>query len=216
MFAGLVGPVEVPFYRPEAIFGSFYWPGAHGSLLPSSTVCGDGMVYVYIQATLLNLDMCNLDFRLNRTDWKVPVPTYIYNSYTHNPLWPVPPVFWTGSLLKTSSLDRKSFPWTIFKYIVVWICSFWHNRLFNVVGIKIWSSWEDKSGQAEILELLFWTGILKILAKTLGGTWERCLSIYRWISPMYAEQYRERCGIMSTAVSSGCQHSPDRNAESHE
>ena len=37
-----------------------------------------------IQATLLNPDMCNPDFRLNRTDWKVPAPFYTYNSYTHN------------------------------------------------------------------------------------------------------------------------------------
>ena len=38
-----------------------------------------------IQATLLNPDMSNPDFRLKRTDWKVPVPSYAYNSYTHNP-----------------------------------------------------------------------------------------------------------------------------------
>ena len=38
-------------------------------------------------ATQLNPDMCNPDFRLNlnRTDWKVLVPSYTYNSYTHNP-----------------------------------------------------------------------------------------------------------------------------------
>ena len=39
-----------------------------------------------IQATLLNNpEMCNPDFRLKRTDWKVPVPSYTYNSYTYNP-----------------------------------------------------------------------------------------------------------------------------------
>ena len=38
-----------------------------------------------IQATLLNPDMCNPDFRLNRTDGKVPVLFYTYNSYMHNP-----------------------------------------------------------------------------------------------------------------------------------
>ena len=32
-----------------------------------------------------NPDMCNPDFCLNRTDWKVPVPSYTYNSYTHSP-----------------------------------------------------------------------------------------------------------------------------------
>ena len=37
------------------------------------------------QATLVNPDMCNPDFCLNRTDSKVPVPSYnTYNSYTHN------------------------------------------------------------------------------------------------------------------------------------
>ena len=41
--------------------------------------------HVFIQATLLNPDMCNPDFRLKRTDWKVPVPSHTYNSYMHNP-----------------------------------------------------------------------------------------------------------------------------------
>ena len=31
-------------------------------------------------SNLLNPDLCNPDFRLNRTDWKVVIP-----SYTHNP-----------------------------------------------------------------------------------------------------------------------------------
>ena len=38
----------------------------------------------YIQTALLNPDMCNLDFRLNRTDWNVPVPPFTYNLYVHN------------------------------------------------------------------------------------------------------------------------------------
>ena len=38
-----------------------------------------------VLATLLNPYTCNPDFRLNRTNWKVPVPSYTYNSYTHNP-----------------------------------------------------------------------------------------------------------------------------------
>ena len=42
------------------------------------------IIVIWIQATLLNPDMCNPDFRLNRSDWKVPVPFYTYNSYTHN------------------------------------------------------------------------------------------------------------------------------------
>ena len=38
MFTGPVGPVEVFFYWPEAVFGNFYWPGAIGPLLASSPV----------------------------------------------------------------------------------------------------------------------------------------------------------------------------------
>ena len=33
----------------------------------------------------VNPDMCNKNFCLNRTDWKLLVPSYTYNSYTHNP-----------------------------------------------------------------------------------------------------------------------------------
>ena len=44
-----------------------------------------GSGFDLIQATMLNPDMCNPDFRLNQTDWKVAVPSYTYNSYTHNP-----------------------------------------------------------------------------------------------------------------------------------
>ena len=36
MFTGPVGPVEVFFYWPEAVFGNFDWPGAIGSPLASS------------------------------------------------------------------------------------------------------------------------------------------------------------------------------------
>ena len=36
MCTGPVGPVEVFFYWPEAVFGNFYWPGAIGSPLASS------------------------------------------------------------------------------------------------------------------------------------------------------------------------------------
>ena len=39
MFTGPVGPVEVFFNWPEAVFGNFYWPGAIiGSPLASSPV----------------------------------------------------------------------------------------------------------------------------------------------------------------------------------
>ena len=40
---------------------------------------------VTIPTTLLNPDMFNPDFRLNRTDWKVLIPSHTFNSYTHNP-----------------------------------------------------------------------------------------------------------------------------------
>ena len=36
MFTGPVGPVEVYFYWPEAVFGNFYWPRAIGSPLTAS------------------------------------------------------------------------------------------------------------------------------------------------------------------------------------
>ena len=36
MLTGPLGPVEFFFYRPEAVLGNFYWPGASGSLLVSS------------------------------------------------------------------------------------------------------------------------------------------------------------------------------------
>ena len=37
-----------------------------------------------------------------------------------------------------------------------------------VVVIRIWSTRVAKSGRVKILELLFWSGIFKILNKTLG------------------------------------------------
>ena len=39
--------------------------------------------------------------------------------------------------------------------------------LLNVAGIQILSKLVAKSGRAEILKLLFWTGISEIMAKTL-------------------------------------------------
>ena len=41
MLTGPVGPVEVFFYWPEAVFGIFYWPGAIGSPLALSPGMGD-------------------------------------------------------------------------------------------------------------------------------------------------------------------------------
>ena len=46
-----------------------------------------GLMYicicVYVQATLLNPDMCNPNFRLKRD--RSEGPSYTYNFYTHNP-----------------------------------------------------------------------------------------------------------------------------------
>ena len=43
MFAGPVGPVEVFFYWPEAIFRNIYWPGAISFLIASSPMGSDGI-----------------------------------------------------------------------------------------------------------------------------------------------------------------------------
>ena len=40
MFTGPVGPVEVFFYWPEAVFVNFYWPGTIGPLVASSPDIG--------------------------------------------------------------------------------------------------------------------------------------------------------------------------------
>ena len=58
------------------------WLNAWVKHWPVEPVCWLGN---RIQATLLNPDMCNPDFCLNRTDWKVPVTSYTYHFYTHNP-----------------------------------------------------------------------------------------------------------------------------------
>ena len=43
MFTGPVGPVDVFFYWPKAVFGNFYWPGAIGSPIAlSPAYIGEG------------------------------------------------------------------------------------------------------------------------------------------------------------------------------
>ena len=65
--------------------------------------------------------------------------------------------------------------WRILNFVYFFItnwsknCPPWHKRLVNVVGIGIWRSWVAKSGWAEILWMLFWTGIFEILVKTQHG-----------------------------------------------
>ena len=48
MFTGPVGPVEVIFYWPEAVYGNLYWPGAIGLLLASSP----GQVYIGVKTKI--------------------------------------------------------------------------------------------------------------------------------------------------------------------
>ena len=62
---------------------------------------------------------------------------------------------------------------------------FWHNKLLNVVGIRIWSKWVAISGRADILEWLFWTGIFQILAKTLGSMYAFSFSVSIWLVDNY-------------------------------
>ena len=69
MFTGPVGPVEVFFYWPEAVFGNFYWPGAIGSPLVSSpaqvntSIClcnlASAMLKMYLSKAVLK-DRCTL------------------------------------------------------------------------------------------------------------------------------------------------------------
>ena len=76
---------------------------------------------------------------------------------------------------------RKYFPYKPFSQHSWRInCPFRHNRLLNVVGMRIWSRLVAKSGWAEILELLYWTGIFDILAKTLDP--KGPLTIHAWKS----------------------------------
>ena len=54
-------------------------------IIPSiSKTAKSTILFFQLQATLLNPNMCNPDFRQNRTDWNVPVPSYTYKSYMHN------------------------------------------------------------------------------------------------------------------------------------
>ena len=53
MFTGPVGPVEVFFYWPEAVFGNFYWPGAIGLPLASSPV----IIIIVIKPALLSMEL---------------------------------------------------------------------------------------------------------------------------------------------------------------
>ena len=57
MFTGPVGPVEVFFYWPEAVFGNFYWPGAIGLPLASSP---DIYMYICMYVCMMYVCMCVL------------------------------------------------------------------------------------------------------------------------------------------------------------
>ena len=55
MFTGPVGPVEVFFYWPEAVFGNFYWPGAIGSPLASSPAACSEPAYFFLRHDSIDL-----------------------------------------------------------------------------------------------------------------------------------------------------------------
>ena len=69
MFTGPVGPVEVFFYWPEAIFGNFYWPGAIGPLLASSPVISNILAYKYFSYKCLSkVCTCHDSLEVNVTN----------------------------------------------------------------------------------------------------------------------------------------------------
>ena len=68
MFTGPVGPVEVFFYWPEAVFGNFYWPGAIGSPLASSPECHGNFIEVKIFNYFLERDILDIS---HKTSWVV-------------------------------------------------------------------------------------------------------------------------------------------------
>ena len=65
-----------------------------------------------------------------------------------------------------------------------------------------WISQISKSGQAEILELLFWTGFLKILAKTLSQLMSEMSSVLDPpLKPFFTgKHFYEECPIMTFGV----------------
>ena len=60
MFTGPVGPVHVFFYRPEAVFGNFYWPGAIGLPLASSPVLYGFNIMIQLDVAKHILSSCLL------------------------------------------------------------------------------------------------------------------------------------------------------------
>ena len=71
------------WYQPGEVVLMVPWSGFNN--LRGSVLFPQLHTENVIQTTMLNPDMCNPDFHLNRTDWKVTIPSHTYNSYTHNP-----------------------------------------------------------------------------------------------------------------------------------
>ena len=73
------------FHRSLRICRVYKYPLGYSFTRNTSGISHTPQLPWSLQATLLNLDICNPDFRLNGTDLKVPVPTFTYNFYMHNP-----------------------------------------------------------------------------------------------------------------------------------
>ena len=119
MFIGPVGPVEVFFYWPEAVFGKFYWPGAIGSPLASSP--GPTMIhikhtgtiqpnYIYILPLLIRIpgNQPGIQFKIEKS---LPTGTFLGGHVTTNitkKFWPNVNVYSnTGDCLIRTEADPK-------------------------------------------------------------------------------------------------------------
>ena len=69
---GHLGPVEVFFYWPEAVFGNFYWPWAIGSPLASSPVYVQMLSRVLPVYSYFISSHCLVLFRRGKTPRKTP------------------------------------------------------------------------------------------------------------------------------------------------
>ena len=89
MFTGPVGPVEVLFYWPKAIFGNLYWPGAIGPLLASSHEWDSPQLKLLPSALNLMLLVANLTNtkwgKKSENDWK-PGKWVIIWEYSERPI----------------------------------------------------------------------------------------------------------------------------------
>ena len=82
MFTGPVGPVEVFFYWPEAVFRNFHRPGAIGPLLASSPA-----LYKLITGSSVRVDtIFEVYYPFNSLQDNQPVPDYHILLNQRNPM----------------------------------------------------------------------------------------------------------------------------------